>query len=319
MLKEFFLSVGFTDVAPLNIADSKGETDLVVAGVQIIDDVIHNNRPARTESLFIAQPCVRMQFQPHIKTNDGFSTSFVNVCTEKMNGNFEEHLLAIDSWLTVLSQLGMHMNDIVIVVDAADNNWGTGKFAMFQMFVVYGMLELGDAGYAVIPTKSNDLIPISDIGFGLERLVWAINKTDTYFDLLAPCATKASREKLDVCRTLALLAICGVRPLNKGPGLQFRRLAKILSDNYYSTSLFSILEYYLEYWSHFFESPIVLTASTRIIRLEIERFVNLSLATSLNLPPPRDELTEEYFQRLVYHHSNNICRLRGAFSLILKE
>lgn len=318
-LKEHFSRAGFETTAPLNLSDSKGETDLVVAGVQMYDDIIHHNRPIRKNKMFVAQPCVRMQFQPQIETTDGFSTSFVNVCTEQMDGSFDDHLAAFDRWLAVLSALGLHMNDTSLVVDITSNDWGTGEFAAMQLFVVYGALELGDAGYASIPNKDHILIPVSDIGFGLERLSWAINKTDAYFDLLAPFAIKAGREKLDVCRTLALLAICGVRPSNKGPGLQFRRLAKILSDKYYGNSLFFLVEYYADYWRSFLETPVASAEVVRMIRLEAERFINLSLSSALELPMPREETTEEYLQRLFHSHNINIGVLRRAFSELVKE
>ena len=73
---EYFRSAGFESVTPRNIADTHGQTDLVIAGVQMFDDIVHRNQPLLNDKVFVAQPCVRMQFhhmsnhkkalQPHL-------------------------------------------------------------------------------------------------------------------------------------------------------------------------------------------------------------------------------------------------------------
>jgi len=185
-VSEYFGSAGFKKVDPRNIANFDGQTDLVIAGVQMFDDIIHHNQPIREDKVFVAQPCVRMQFQPHVESQEGTSTSFVNVCTEDMGGSFDDHLRTVDHWCTILSKLGLHMNNFTVVTRVSTNDWGTGKFSSIELFFSYGGLELGDAAYLLIPQVDRSSIPISDIGFGLERIAWAINKTDSYFDTLAP-------------------------------------------------------------------------------------------------------------------------------------
>lgn len=308
----YFRSAGFDLVAPRNIANLDGQTDLVIAGVQMFDDIIHHNQEIREGKVFVAQPCVRMQFQPHVESQEGTSTSFVNMCTEKMGSEFSEHLQSVDHWCTILSKLGLHMNDVIIVMRTANNDWGTGKFSALELFFSYGGLELGDAAYMLIPQANRPAIPISDIGFGLERVAWAVNKTDSYFDTLIPWVAKGTREMFDSCRTLALLTLCGVQASNKGPGLQFRRFAKVLSEKYYGADVYSILAYYFDYWEQFTKPSICRDASIQLARTEIERFVNLRVSELLKLPPPRDETTEAYFNRLVYTCNINIYQLRKA-------
>ena len=116
----------------------------------------------------------------------------------------------------------------------------------------------------------------------------------------------------DSYRTIALLVLCGVQAGNKGPGLQFRRFAKVLSEKYYGTDVHSILAYYFDYWAQFIKPSISREAAIEIARLEIERFINLKVCEMLGLPPPRDETTEAYFDRLVYTCSANIRELRKA-------
>ncbi|MEK7538735.1 MAG: hypothetical protein AAB552_02745 [Patescibacteria group bacterium] len=312
IMEKHFTSLGFMLVPPRNIANSDGRTDLVIAGVQMFDDIIHQNKEVREEKMFVAQPSVRMQFQAQVQSQEGISTSFVNVCTEKMGSGFDTHLEAVDHWCGVLSRLGLHMNDLVIVMRTSQKDWGTGPFIASELFFVYGGLELGDAAYLLIPQSSRDPLPISDIGFGLERIVWAMNKTESYFDVITPWTFGGSKEMFDSCRTLALLVISGVKASNKGPGLQFRRFAKALSEKYYGEDIFQIILHYFGYWECFIKPSVSRVEALQTVRLEVERFINLRIGQMMKLPPPREETTEAYFNRLVYTHSVDIYELRKA-------
>jgi len=314
-MSEYFRSAGFESAIPRNIANTHGQTDLVIAGVQMFDDIIHRNQPLRNDKVFVTQPCVRMQFQSQVESQEGISTSFVNVCTEQMGASFDEHLQSVDHWSTVLSKLGLHMNDFIIVMRTSKKDWGTGEFSALELFFCYGGLELGDAAYLHITQSNRPTIPISDIGFGLERITWAINKTESYFDMLMPWTTICTREMFDACRTIALLNLCGVQAANKGPGLQFRRFAKVLGEKYYGTDLFEVLPYYFDYWAQFVTPSIKRENAVMLARLEIERFVNLKICNELNLPPPRDETTDEYLDRLVYTYNASIYKLRKVIQL----
>jgi hypothetical protein len=314
-MSEYFRSAGFESATPRNIADTHGQTDLVIAGVQMFDDIVHCNQPLQNDKVFVAQPCVRMQFQSQVGSQEGTSTSFVNVCTEQMGASFDEHLQSVDCWCTVLSKLGLHMNDFIVVMRTSKKDWGTGEFSALELFFCYGGLELGDAAYLHIPQSNRPAIPISDMGFGLERIAWAINKTESYFDTLMPWTTVGAREMLDACRTVALLTLCGVQAANKGPGLQFRRFAKVLGEKYYGADLFEVLPYYFDYWAQFVAPSIKQEDAVMLARLEIERCVNLKICNELNLPPPRDETTDAYLDRLAYTCNVSIYELRKVIQL----
>ena len=229
-----------------------------------------------------------------------------------MGAELSEHLQSVDHWCTILSKLGLHMNDFIIVMRTSVNDWGTGKFSALELFFSYGGLELGDAAYLLIPQANRPAISISDIGFGLERMAWAINKTDSYFDMLMPWTEAGAREMFDSCRTIALLVLCGIRAANKGPGLQFRRFAKVLGEKYYGVGVYSILMYYFDYWAQFIKPSINREAAIQLVRLEIERFINLKVCEMLEIPPPQYETTEAYFDRMVYTCNVNIYELRKA-------
>ena len=116
----------------------------------------------------------------------------------------------------------------------------------------------------------------------------------------------------DSCRTLALLALCGVQASNKGPGLQFRRFSRVLSDKYYGKDLYYVLSYYFDYWAQFIKPSVCREEAVHLIRLEVERIINLKVCEMLKLPSPRDETTEAYLDRLVYTCNVDIHELRKA-------
>lgn len=316
IVSKYFSLNGFEQKTPLNIANLNGLTDLIVAGVQMFDDVIHQNHKERPGKIYVSQPCIRMQFSEKIKELDGISTSFVNICTEQMGGSIIEHLESFDHWFTVLSKLGLFMNDFTIILRESDDNWGTGDFTKIELFYLYGDLELGDASYFEIPRKDQQPITISDIGFGLERISWAINKNKTYFDYLIPITFIGERDMFDSLRTLSLLLICGVNASNKGPGLQFRRFAKIISEKYYNVDVYEIIAFYYDYWSNFIDPVVTKNNAIRIARTEIERLVNQRICKLLDLPEPKhNEPTNAYLNRLVYTLNISIYEIREAIKV----
>ena len=234
-----------------------------------------------------------------------------------MGASFDEHLQSVDHWCTALSKLGLHMKDFVVVMRTSQHNWGTGAFSALELFFCYGGLELETLRIFKFRNQT-DLQSRSATGFGLERIAWAINKTESYFDMLMPLTTAGTREMFDACRTVALLVLCGVQAANKGPGLQFRWFAKVLGEKYYGANLFEVLPYYFDYWAQFIAPSIERENAIMLARLEIERFVNLKICNELNLPPPRDETTIAYLDRLVYTHGMSIYELRRVIQILCK-
>ena len=311
-IHDHFKASGFEISSALNVASSVGQTELIVAGVQILDNVIHLGDQPKTDKIFVAQPCVRMQFQPQVSTGESISTSFVNICSEQMMATFAQHLAAIDCWLSALSKVGLYMDNINLVVRTSPKNWGTGDFESLELFFIYGGLELGDAAFFLVLQPNRPAIPVSDIGFGLERIVWAVNKTESYFDNFTPIISSGSRESIDAHRTLALLSLCGVKPSNKGPGLQLRRLIKPIIKGYSRPSTADLLAYFCAYWARFIEPNVPSAEAIRVVQLEAERQINLAICHEHKLPPPKDEATDTYLDRLVYNNGMNIHELRKA-------
>jgi hypothetical protein len=309
--REYFNSINYKVVKPRNMANFIGDTDLVIAGVQILDQIIHHETEFSDRKLFVSQPCIRMQYQDNTNLRNGISTSFVNICTEELGFELEDHLFLVDHWYSALSKLSLYMNDFTIILRTSKKNWGTGEFSAIELFFSYGGLELGDASYFSIPQKNRSAIPISDIGMGLERLMWAVNKTNSCFDLLTPWVQDTPEEILDSCKSICLLALCGIRPSNKGPGFQLKRFAKILSQQYYNYPIYDIIFYYYKYWCQFIEPKVGRENVVLTIRLEIERQINEKIGKIIGISPAIGESTQEFMDRLVYNINIDINYLHS--------
>jgi len=309
---------GFHLVDPLRIANDSGRTDLVIAGVQALDPVIHQGMDVPHERMVIAQPSVRMKFLELVPNHEGTSTSFVNVCTEMMGQGIEAHFDAIDLWLSVLSKLGMNMRDFVLMQRVKERNWGTGSFETLELFFLYGDLELGDAAHMHIPRMGQQSLEVSDIGFGLERIVWALNKLPSYFDALIPMSILRTKQEHDTYRTLALLALSGVTASNKGAGLQLRRLCGVIAQKHYDPLGLQLIGSYFDYWAQFVSPVVNKEESIALVRAEVERLIMLEVGNMLNIPPRKGELLEAYMHRLVYTAGVSITDVRSVLAVVCK-
>lgn len=305
---KFFVSRGYTKHESRLLANQTGNTDLVIAGVQIFDDVFHSGAEVYEAKYIVLQPSVRMQFMEQI-AQGGVSTSFVNICTEMLSVSLEEHLISLDSWLSFLSSLGMHTKDFVLVLKTVNKDWGFSKFQSLETTILYGGLELGDANFAKLTMDDGRDLSISDVGFGLERVSWAFNKTENYHDLLIPLALSEQFRKQDSIRSATLLAMCGINPGPKGSRFQLRKLCKAIAQ----TDQFRLIDaigFYYEYWATFLSPLLSVQEVVGTIQLELDRLVNEKISEIYNLPPPNSESTESYAKRLICVHKVDVGKIR---------
>lgn len=305
----FFLSKGFSKHPSRNLINDTGNTDLVIAGVQIFDEVFHSKATPPDGKFIVAQPSVRMQFVERI-AEGSFSSAFVNICTESLSIEFQDHLYAIDDWISFFSGLGLSASNMVLVCKVSEKDWGFTRFSSFDTKFYYGGLEIGHGNYANL--SLGDLrVPMSDIGFGLERIAWAINKNEQYYELLAPLTNLSSFPEQDCIRTATLLAMSGLKPGARGSKFQLRKLCKKIAQSF-PADLEPSIEFYYDYWSQFMAPNKSLVDSKLVVKLEIDRFVNNRMQTLYSLAPPREESTEEYAARLVYENKLDPKAVRFA-------
>lgn len=191
------------------------------------------------------------------KIGEGSTTSFVNASTVQLQCSFESHIRSLDDWLDLLSKLGLYMGDFNLEI-VSPERYGRGKKGNwkhtdgFSIGINYLNLNIGDAGYIRIPSEGRSL-EISDIGFGLERILWGLYKTPSYFDLIGPQSEiKNSRFQLvDSLRSSTLLGMSNISEGTSDAHNQFRKFTKIASGYYGMFDAFKLVSHYYNFWSKF--------------------------------------------------------------------
>ncbi|MBU4351725.1 MAG: hypothetical protein KKA65_03820 [Nanoarchaeota archaeon] len=256
-INSFFLDNNYGLKVENNIClDQKiKDTFIMGAGIQYFRECFWNDKNLIKGKYFIPQPVIRMRTLNRI--DEGITSSFVNISTVDLETSFKKHLYHLDNWFNLLSKLGLYMGDFNLEVIPKERyaknkkgNWS--KTDGFSLSINYLNLNVGDAGFIKIPTKKQELC-VSDIGFGLERLLWSLYKTPSYFDIIGPKSeTKYLRFKLvDSIRSATLLVMSNLSKNNIDSYNQFKKFIKIGSQHYGSFDTMKLIKHYHLFWSNF--------------------------------------------------------------------
>lgn len=286
-LENIFSHAGFEPIKPLPIVNFGGNTLFVSAGVQVIDEIIHKEASLITNPKFIIQPVLRTQYIDEV--SEGSSTSFINISTEAVNISPDKHFKYLQEWLKVFSGLGMKTGNFTFSHRYLDKTWGNKTFSGFEFFVYYNGIEIGDASFNYgVPQSTRGSINFSDIGFGLERIKWVLQK-GSYFDNFTPKHyTETNLSSLAFANTLSLLAGSGLNPSNKEHGYRFRLFSKRFIDEVKGchTGLNDLFIENYRYWSKWTDLKVSESDSLEIIKKENSRNFNRLLL---------DQLRDTYF------------------------
>jgi len=256
-INSFFLDNNYDSKVENNIClDQKiKDTFIIGAGIQYFREYFWNDKNLIKGKYFIPQPVIRMKSLNNI--GEGITSSFVNISTVDLETSFEKHLYHLENWFNLISKLGLYVGDFNLEVipkkryaKNKKGNWN--KTDGFSLSINYFNLNVGDAGFIKIPTKRQELC-VSDIGFGLERLLWSLYKTPSYFDIIGPKSeTKYLRFKLvDSIRSATLLVMSNLSKENIDSYNQFKKFIKIGSQYYGSFDTMKLIQHYYIFWSNF--------------------------------------------------------------------
>lgn len=298
LLKEttgFFSSGGYTTLNAIPVVNTIEEPLFIGAGLQTVLNGLSNN-PASigTQARFLAQPSLRVGAIEKVGKVEGYSSSFVNICTEQVGASLRDHINHLDKWFGLLSKQGIYLGHCKLVEDP---EWTGGTFSGKSLLLYYGDLQIGDAVYAkgVIPGMGE--VSISDIGLGLERVAWALNKTPKYYDVIGPFAEVRTKGviAMDMVRSMTLMSLSGVEPSPKAQGYRFRQFVKRYIENSKENNPVSNIDTYSAFWSPLFTSVRQQEAARNQIVGEIHRARILALATAIETMPPASSVTFDDF------------------------
>lgn len=252
-LTAFFNGRGYKSHQPIAVVRKEERTLFASTAGQIYDhDIYGEVTEESVKRHLVVQPVIRLQELESIPLTDGIASSFVHGATECWGVAFKDHLETFDQWLDFFSELGLYVGNLCLKVEQDGNDWA-GRIVTSEMLRIhYGGLEVGVANFFFdIPQPACRVATLSDVGIGLERLVWAINKSLKYLDSIGPFPYVRinKREVLHAIRTATLMVGSGVVPSHRNHGSKLRAMTKIVAGGAYALNLYELVGYYYRQWS----------------------------------------------------------------------
>lgn len=311
--RTFFPAHGYQLSPPIVIVRDDERTLFASTAGQIYDDLIYGQSLQEDpQRCAVLQPVIRLQGIGLVASLDGISMSFVHAATECWNTSAEEHFSALDQWLDFFSGLGLHVGGLCLKNKRAENDWAGRTVTSEMLKINYGGLEIGVANlFFNIPQPFDAMATLSDIGVGLERLVWVINKSPAYFDSIGPLSsvTIHKRVALDAIRTATLMAGSNVMPNHKNQGSKLRAIIGLIVEEAQRLNLYELVRYYHWQWTSFANLPASREQTYSAIWQEINRDLNLETNRMLGIDEPFEQDHEEFLRRAVQKRVIPIARL----------
>lgn len=321
---DFFRSKGYEVAHPIDIVRKSERTLFASVAGQVFDDAIYKGQSTSSSNIVCVQPVIRLQGESLVGKIEGYSTSFLNMSTDRWNSTPKEHFEAFDNWLDFLSTQGLYAGNISLKTNYEDNDWDAFHVHSEALRLNYGGLELGIANFFIdIPQPNERIATMSDISFGLERVVWAVNKSKSYFDAIGPLIYVLYNPNkimlMDSIRTTTLMAAFGVTPAHYDHGGKFRLLTKKVAKSFGLAPYKELSEYYHNQWSKFINLKYDSNVCGSMIMQEIERNLNVELAQALGFKWISNDVPEDYLHSLLKNRKIRLSQLREKIGKIKDE
>lgn len=227
--RSLFQEWGFVEKVLDNVVLQGGSTDLVVAALQVYEASSRMGQDVVDVPLFVPQPSVRLRYLSDAAKDDTvFATSFVNMSTTKARPTEDTLVTFLNAWLQLLSRSGCDPQSLTLV--SGETNLRFAGFEGTVLDVNCNGIEIGEVAWFHSVPAFMGPVELLEFGFGLERVLYAINRPSLPFSAAAgylALAWVGRPEAVDAVRTLVLLAMCGLRPDDPSAGFQMRRLAAL--------------------------------------------------------------------------------------------
>lgn len=199
------------------------DTDLTISAVQALDPYLKTGQPYTYSLGLITQPVIRLNGRRDTvgQLLPGYLSSFINVSCVTPITAVHQHVHAIDTWISALSNLGLHARHLRI--HGTPDIWERGNVRGITLRFTYSGITIGDA--VLLWNSAYPTHLASDTGFGLERIRWIQTGQSWAETAFGDHAHDWRPDVLDAVRTAALLIDVGVRPGPRGPA---HTLAKLL-------------------------------------------------------------------------------------------
>ncbi len=308
-----FSSRGFVSTPPIKLLRENERTLFASAAGQVFDPAIYGGSEPSEPKVFVIQPVIRLQKADMVGVIEGFATSFLNAATEQWQTTASEHFESLDNWLDFFSAQGLYIGNLCLEVSQETENWDGRIVEAESLKINYSGLEIAIANFFHGISQANEEATLSDISLGAERLVWAINKTGSYFDAVGPLydALLGRVAAMDAIRTLTLMSSAGVTAGHKNHGYQFRSLARSRAQHLQKVNTHDLAVFYYSQWARFLEPTHERSAVEKEISSETERNINLEFNELLRTGIDCDQVTEDFLRTVVRKRKSTPDELRA--------
>lgn len=291
-----------------NSIDNKfDDTDFIVAGLQTINPIINGEEDNNTYKWYSYQPVIRMIDKDKCGTEEGYFSSFINICEISTKTDILEYLEDIDKWIDILSNCSLHVSGLQLILKSSTTAYN-GVGVEFN----YKGLELGQANIYKINVNGEERM-FSDFGFGYERILWAINGGTNFY---APFVSKydylfGDLKEVDRIRTTTLMAMSGIKASSSGKGKHIRGLIKDIENIETIPNIDNQIKKYYNFYAQFIEPIVELKEVEEVINTEIEFNIKKKVLERLNISnysplmkKDIEEICEKVFLEELYERTN---------------
>lgn len=276
---EYFEGIDLIDADP--VCRPKGDTTFFTsAGVQHLETMLREKGELENNSFIVSQPVVRSQFMDKIE--EGTSSSFINLSIVSVDASPDDFVKLTSEFIKLLTSLGIDDGDLRFRIEDKPDRWGNRKFTKTVLTIYLNDIELGESVYIHDYSAHDDKrVDIVDIGFGIERINWAIGTNTYYFSGFEKFYSQGDKDEIasiiDPLRTLVLIVGEGVKPSSHDHGYRIRQLSKRFVQRNILTQVdvVELLDRSLNFWVKWGYKPTVDKEQIlEIIRQENDRNYN---------------------------------------------
>lgn len=221
-LEAAFATAGVPRAEPLPLRWGR-ETDFTISAIQALDPYLKDRKPYVYREGYLPQPVVRFTGRRDADgaLEEGFLTAFVNVSQVQRVQAVDDHTTILDSWITILSRLGLHARHLTLVGNTTP--WTRAQVSGITLHIFHAELPIGDI--VLLWNVADPSHLVTDLGSGLERLRWALVR-HSWQQLIYDRLGGTDSATLDAIRTATLIIGSGIRPGPRGHGSAVRRLLR---------------------------------------------------------------------------------------------
>lgn len=216
----------------LAIIHSDLDTFFVVSWIQSASNVLFGEKEYDNDWHLVHQPSIRMKYLDSVSWEDWIWVSFVNSTIYKIWSSFEEHLEGFDNIISFLSKMWMYAWNISLKVRDRSPIWDWRSMNNVIIDMYYGDLHIGDAVYIYnFQQETRDNLTISDIWIWCERIMYARNNFNNYFEQFWVDLERYTETEIEALKTLVLIYSEKLHNISGDQKNQIKKIYKKLNKN----------------------------------------------------------------------------------------